>query len=276
MNYSIDSPNYFPHKNSILIYLPLSGVYNTVMFFLIILSTFLASIVSLLIVTVILTIKRMPKSWTLALTSFATGTLLATAFLDLLPEAITQTDNISSIMIWPLVGMILFFLFEQFFHWYHYHRAHGDIKPSVWLITIGDGLHNFIDGVAISAAFLTNIHLGIVTSVAVFAHEIPHEVADVSVYIHEGLTKKKTLLFNLGSGITALIGALFAYFLAKDFSTMLPAINAFTAGNFIYIAGSDLIPELHHVTDKKVKPWFQVLMFITGILMVALLKPLLG
>ncbi len=246
------------------------------MLVLILLATFIASIVSLLIVTGLLFIKKPGKSITLALTSFATGVLLATAFFDLFPQALAQAIDKSGIFIWPLMGMVVFFLFEQFFYWYHSHRAHGNLKPSVLLITFGDGLHNFIDGIAIAAAFLTSIQLGIATSVAVFAHEIPHEIADVSVYIHQGISKKKTILFNAGSGLTALLGALLTFYFAAKFSDYLPAINAFTAGNFIYIAGSDLIPELHHATESNTQQWKIAGMFLLGIFLMRGIQILLG
>lgn len=246
------------------------------MLFLILLATFTASIVSLLIVTGLLLIKKPRKSITLALTSFATGVLLATAFFDLFPQALAQAKDKSGIFIWSLFGMVVFFLFEQFFHWYHDHRAHGNLKPSVLLITFGDGLHNFIDGIAIAASFMTNIQLGVATSIAVFAHEIPHEIADVSVYIHQGIGKKKTILFNAGSGLTALLGALLTFFFAAKFSDFLPAINAFTAGNFIYIAGSDLIPELHHATENSTKHWKIAGMFLLGILLMRVMQIFLG
>lgn len=242
----------------------------------ILLATFTASIVSLLIVIGLLLIKKPRKSVTLALTSFATGVLLATAFFDLFPESLKNAEGKTDIFFWSLFGMVVFFLFEQFFHWYHHHRAHGDIKPSVFLITFGDGLHNFIDGVAIAAAFLMNIQLGIATSIAVFAHEIPHEIADVSVYIHEGLSRRKTVLFNIGSGLTALLGSLFTFYFAAQFTNLLPAINAFTAGNFIYIAGSDLIPELHHVSDNNTKHWKIAFMFVFGILFMRAVQIIIG
>lgn len=241
----------------------------------ILLATFLASIVSLLLVTGILLIKKLPKIVLLVLISLATGVLMATAFLDLLPEALKEAKNPEGVFIWPLSGMVVFFIFEQFFHWYHHHRAHGDSNPSVLLVTFGDGLHNFMDGIAIAAAFLTNFHLGVITSIAVFIHEIPHEIADVSVYIHNKLGKKKTLLFNLSSGLTAIFGAIITFYFGKQFQEYLPAVIGFTAGNFIYIAGSDLIPELHHATGKKANPWIMVSMFLTGILTVALLRSFL-
>lgn len=212
----------------------------------------------------------------LVLISLATGVLLSTAFLDLLPEALNGTKDPGGVLYWSLLGMVVFFIFEQFFHWYHHHRAHGEVKPSVLLITFGDGLHNFMDGIAIAAAFLVNIHLGIVTTIAVFVHEIPHEIADVSVYIHNKLGRKKTLLFNIISGVTAIFGAIITFCFGKQFENYLPAILGFTAGNFIYIAGSDLIPELHHATGKKANPWIMVFMFLTGILIVAFLKSFLG
>lgn len=245
------------------------------MFLYILSATFLASIVSLLLVTLILLVKKPSKVMLLILISLATGVLLSTAFLDLLPEALKDVKDAGDVLFWSLMGMVVFFIFEQFFHWYHHHRAHGEVKPSVLLVTFGDGLHNFMDGIAIAAAFLTNFHLGVVTTIAVFVHEIPHEIADVSVYIHNKLDRKKTLLFNIGSGITAIFGAILTFYFGEVFKSYLPAIIGFTAGNFIYIAGSDLIPELHHATGKKTNPWIMVVMFLTGISIVVFLRTFL-
>lgn len=238
--------------------------------------TFLGSIVSLVGGILLLAKKKISSSSQLALTSFAAGVLLATVFLDLLPQALHEADNYLLPLQWSLTGIVAFFLFEHFFRWYHSHQAHGDAKPSVWLITIGDTLHNFIDGIAIGASFLTNPALGITTTFAVAAHEIPHEIADFGVLLSQGIGKRKTLIFNLISAASAFLGAIAVYYLGDSIKPHLSSIIAFTAGQFVYIAAADLIPELHHNTDMKASPWPQAFIFLFGIFFFITIKSLLG
>lgn len=210
------------------------------------------------------------KSWTqslaLKLTSFAAGVLLGTAFLDLFPEAFEQSPQ-GEVFIYALFGIIFFFVIERTFVWFHHHHGVHDVKPTVLMVLFGDGVHNFIDGMAIAAAFLTNPGLGIATTMAVAAHEIPQEIADFSILLTQGINRKRALIFNFISALTAIMGGLLTYFFAENLNTLIPLIIAFTAGMFIYIALSDLIPELHHEkTQKNVLP--HILTFISGIALV--------
>ncbi len=211
------------------------------------------------------------------LTSFAAGVLLATAFLDLFPEGVEHMKEMGDgdVFVPALAGIILFFLLERTFVWFHHHHeAHGT-KPTVWMITFGDGVHNFIDGVAIAAAFMINPAVGVTTALAVAAHEIPQEIADFSVLLSKGLTKVKAIAFNVGSALTALVGATGTYFFSEQLTAQLGTIVAFTAGMFVYIALSDLIPELHHSDGKKdILP--QAIAFLIGIFLIVLFKALLG
>lgn len=245
------------------------------MLILILTFTFLGSIISLIGGILLLLKKKISSSAQLTLTSFAAGVLLATVFFDLLPEALHETDNYLRPLQWSLAGIVAFFLFEHFFRWYHSHQAHGDAKPSVWLITIGDTLHNFLDGIAIGASFLINPALGITTSFAVAAHEIPHEIADFGVLLSQGIGKRKTLIFNLISAASAFLGAIAVYYSGDSIKPHLSNIIAFTAGQFIYIAAADFIPELHHNSDKKTSPWPQAFIFLFGILLFIAIKSLL-
>ena len=199
---------------------------------------------------------------TLTLLSFAAGTMLAVSFLDLLPEALESAAEGANIFIPVLLGIVVFFFLERFVLWFHHHDETHDMHPSAVLILLGDGLHNFIDGIAIAAAFLTNPGIGFATTLAIAAHEIPQEIADFSVLIHGGMEKTKALFFNFISGLTALVGAVLAFYFLENLTGVLPL--AFTAGMFIYIACSDLIPEMHQHASKQ-KSWTQFLPFLLGI-----------
>ncbi|OGE19087.1 hypothetical protein A3A14_01205 [Candidatus Daviesbacteria bacterium RIFCSPLOWO2_01_FULL_43_38] len=201
---------------------------------------------------------------TLTLLSFAAGTMLAVSFLDLLPEALESAAEGANIFIPVLLGIVVFFFLERFVLWFHHHDETHDMHPSAVLILLGDGLHNFIDGIAIAAAFLTNPGIGFATTLAIAAHEIPQEIADFSVLIHGGMEKTKALFFNFISGLTALVGAVLAFYFLENLTGVLPLSLAFTAGMFIYIACSDLIPEMHQHASKQ-KSWTQFLPFLLGI-----------
>ena len=185
--------------------------------------------------------------------------LLGTAFFDLLPEAVQKAHSTSSgqgekneinIFLWTLIGILLFFLMERFVHWFHhhedYHEHEKEKKSTLPLIIVGDTMHNFIDGVVIAATFMADISLGIFTTLAVFAHEIPQEIGDFGLMFHKGLKRKKILFFNFISALAAFVGAILTYVLGGIIEGYIPIFLAVTAGFFIYIAASDLIPEIHH------------------------------
>lgn len=179
------------------------------------------------------------------LISFAAGTLLGAAFHGMLPQALkyAQTQHILG---FTLAGIVLFFLFEKLIIWRHCHdgecEMHGSAGP---LILIGDAFHNFVDGIIIATAFLINIPLGIATSLAVIAHEVPQEIGDFAILLDGGYSKQKAFLYNVLSSLTTMTGAVISYFFLKAAETALPYILAISAASFIYIAMADLIPELH-------------------------------
>lgn len=177
------------------------------------------------------------------LVSFAVGGLLGGAFLHLLPEAI-ETGN-PSIFIYVLSGIIVFFLIEKLLHWRHCHKGQCDAHNFTYLNLIGDGVHNLVDGMVIAASFVTDIKLGIVTTVAVAAHEIPQEIGDFGILVYGGFSKWKALLYNLLSALTAVVGAVIAFFAFEHVLWLKVYLIPFTAGGFIYIALVDMIPELH-------------------------------
>lgn len=206
------------------------------------------------------------------LTSFAAGALLSTAFFDLLPEATEHMEELGieiNIYLWVFLGIISFFLLERFIHHHHDHTSHKaeEKKSIIPLVIIGDTVHNFTDGVAIAATFLINIPLGIVTSLAVAAHEIPQEIGDFGLMLHKGMTRKKVLLINLFSSLSAIAGAVLTYIYKDRIEGILPIVLAITSGFFIYIALTNLIPEIHNRDNQKVAFW-ETVMLLIGVLVV--------
>lgn len=230
--------------------------------------TFLGSIVSLIGGVLLLLKEKFALKISHFLTSFAAGTLLGTAFLDLLPEA-KEMGAEANIFVWTLLGVLLFFLLERFIH-HHGHGSQPEAKRSVVpLIVVGDSVHNFIDGVAIAATFLISIPLGIVTSLAVAAHEIPQEIGDFGLLLAKGVIRKKVLLINFYSALMALLGAILTYLMKDKLEVVSPIILALTAGFFIYIAAANLIPEIHSEEDQKTAFWETILLLV-GVLVVFL------
>lgn len=223
--------------------------------------TIFGSILSLIGGIFLLLNEKKTLKYTHFLAAFAAGTLLGTAFLELLPEAFHEAEHIFeefgveiNIFLWALVGLLGFFLIERFIHWFHHHQHELDhnkkTEPTVPLIVVGDSVHNFIDGAVIAAAFLVNIPLGIVTAIAVALHEVPQEIGDFGILLHKGVKRNKVLLVNILSAFTAIVGALVVFFVGETIEPITPILLSLTAGFFIYIAASDLIPEIHHENRK--------------------------
>ena len=201
------------------------------------------------------------------LVSFAAGSLLAAAFLDLIPEAAELVD-LDVLMPAALAGIVTFFIIERILHWHHFHAEENDIHPFTYLNLIGDGLHNFIDGIAIAASYLVSVPVGIATTIAVIAHEIPQEISDFSVLVYGGLGRKKALLFNFGSALTAFFGAaIVLVFQNMENSAVLGQLAGFAAGGLIYIATADLVPEIHKEHRLK-KVLAQMVAFGLGIALI--------
>lgn len=241
--------------------------------YLIAISTIALSLISLVGGLFLLWKKFDLDKWSTHLVGFAAGVMLTTAFIDLIPESIENNTN-ESIYVFGLLGVVLFFFLERFVVWFHHH--HGvQTKPAAYLILLGDSIHNFFDGIAIAAAFLINPSVGFFTTIAIAAHEIPQEIADFSILISGGMSKTKALFYNFLSALTALIGAFLGYFFLNLFTAVTPLLLFFSAGVFIYIACSDLIPDLHEHFKTKRK-WATTLPFIIGIAVTYLLITLLG
>ncbi|OGK13317.1 hypothetical protein A3C98_04945 [Candidatus Roizmanbacteria bacterium RIFCSPHIGHO2_02_FULL_37_15] len=238
----------------------------------IIVASLAVSLISLLGAVLPVWEKLTVKKLSTYLVAFAAGVMLTTAFIDLLPEAL-EHNTFENIYIYGLLGIIVFFLIERFFIWFHHHdKMH--VEPTAYLVLLGDGLHNFFDGLAIAAAFLGNPGLGFVTTLAISAHEIPHEIADFSILIHAGMKKAMALFYNFISALTALLGAIVGYYYLNKFEKMIPALLMFSSGIFIYIACSDLIPDLHE-DFKRQRKWSTTFTFIAGVVLTYFLITLL-
>jgi zinc and cadmium transporter len=184
-------------------------------------------------------------------TPFAAGALLAAAFFDLLPESIEHAVE-GAAPRWVLVGIIIFFLLEHFLHWFHHTHQHEHIgeRSVAPLIIIGDSIHNFLDGIAIGAAFLISVPTGIVTAIAVAAHEIPQEIGDFGLLLKSGYGRRRVLIVNAISALMSTAGAVLTFWLGSNASLPLGELLAITAGFFIYIAATDIIPTLHDNRGK--------------------------
>lgn len=227
--------------------------------------------------------------------SFAIGALLTGAFCGLIPHAfeevpVAEMENLSATI---LVGILLFFVLEKLFIWRHCHshacEAHGEEahehhghshshghspsnrRAAGVFIILGDSIHNFVDGVLIAAAFLTDIQLGIVTSLAVAAHEIPQEVGDFAILLHSGYSRSKALLYNVLASLGTVVGGVLAYFSLGDFHHVLPYLLTLAASSFIYIAVADLIPSLHQKTDIKTS-LHQIGFILAGVVLILVMQ----
>ncbi len=206
---------------------------------------------------------RLRARWIPTLVSFAVGALLGVVFLDLLPHLFEATKNAGRTAAFILAGILVFFILEKLLLWRHHHHhgeedvveaaghAHHDHGRSGWMIVIGDSFHNFTDGVIIASAFLADARLGLVTALAIIAHEIPQEIGDFLVLLHSGFSRRKALLMNGLSGFATIAGALLGYFALSGVREWLPEILAFAAASMIYVAVADLIPGLHKRTALK-------------------------
>jgi zinc and cadmium transporter len=209
---------------------------------------------------------RAKARWISTLVSYAVGALLGAAFLDILPHLFEDNKHPARTAAFILFGILVFFMLEKLLLWRHHHhqsdeeeaeaesemRASGhDHGRSGWMIIFGDAFHNFTDGVIIAGAFLANVKLGVVTSLAIIAHEIPQEIGDFVVLLHSGFSKRRALFWNFVSGMSAMLGGLIAYFALSHVSSWIPDILAFAAASMIYVSVADLIPGLHKATAVK-------------------------
>jgi zinc and cadmium transporter len=233
-------------------------------------ATILVSLISLVgILTLSLKAKIFDKLLVL-LVGFAAGGLIGGAFLHLLPEAVEQCGG-NPVFLFALIGFTAFFLLERYFYWRHCHAGVCDVHTFTYLNLIGDGLHNFTDGLIIAASFVTDFRLGVVTTLAVVFHEIPQEMGDFGILVYGGFSKSRALLFNFICALSAVLGAVIGYALSTVTENISLFLISFTAGGFIYIAASDLIPELHKQKDST-RANVAFIAFIVGLVFMALAK----
>ncbi len=241
--------------------------------FYILISTLIVSLISLAGVVTLFFKSELINKILLILVAFSAGTLIGGAFLHLIPEAVKNAglENSTPVFIWIIIGFCAFFVLEKFIHWHHHHALdHPDIEPFSYLILFSDTLHNFIDGLVIAASFLVAPQIGVATVIAVAMHEIPQELGDFGVLVYGGVKKGKALLLNFVSAIFAILGGLLGFFLFEKMGGLVIYLLPFTAGNFIYIACSDLIPEIKHQENLK-KSILNFCIFILGIVFMFLL-----
>ncbi len=250
----------------------------------IVLFTLLGGVLSVLAASVFLLLPESLRTRALpAMVSFAIGALLGAAFLAVLPHALAAPGvrDMHAITSTVLLGLLGFFLLEKLVLWRHCHAheceahgaaevhrpaaMHGHATASGYLILFGDGVHNFVDGVLIAAAFLTDVHLGVVTALAVAAHEIPQEVGDFAILLHSGFKRGRALFYNVLASLTTVVGGVLAYFSLGVAQAALPYVLAVAASSFIYIAVADLIPGLHKRLEPRVT-LEQVLLIGAGVL----------
>ena len=231
----------------------------------IILATFLVSLISFIGVFTLGLKDKLLNKILLILVSLSAGTLMGGAFIHLIPEAVEKFQP-TGVFINVLIGFVIFLLVEKVFHWRHCHHGKCEVHTFAYMNIFGDIIHNLIDGMIIAASFVTNLHLGIVTTIAVAMHEIPQEIGDFGVLIHGGFKKTKALLINFFTALTAVLGGIIGFFLATYTKITAELLLPLAAGGFIYIAASDLIPEIRKELDlKKSILYFGV--FILGIVL---------
>ncbi len=233
--------------------------------------TLLGSLCSVGLAALILLFKENKLSMiTGILIPYAIGTLLGAAFLGMIPHALGSLSPMP-VMSAVLAGIILFYVLEKFALWRHCHEQPcGTHTRAGELILIGDSLHNFVDGVAIAAAFSGSVSLGIATSVAVIAHEVPQEVGDFAILLESGYRKSRALLFNAISSSTALAGAVMTYFLLPVIHSLVPYLLSLSAASFIYIALADIVPG-RRATGGLKSLLFELPLILAGILTIVFL-----
>ena len=217
--------------------------------------------------------------------SYAIGAMLGAVFLDLLPHALEHSNHIDAVLMTVLGGILFFFLLEKLVLWRHCHEHHCEAhehpahshnsRASGWLILLGDAVHNFVDGVLIAAAFMGGTEIGIVTALAIIAHEIPQEAGDFVILVHSGFGRVKAVVLNLLASATTLGGAVLAYLLFSGMELWVPFLLALAAASLIYVSVADLIPGLHKRAEIKATI-LQIGMILVGVLSIQIVQWLIG
>lgn len=234
-------------------------------FLYIVASTFLISLLSMAGLIFMFAKRKFIHRIVMLLISLSAGTLMGGTFLHLLPEASKSIES-DQLFILILLSFIFFYVIERVLHWRHCHKENCRVHSFGYMNLIGDGIHNFIDGIVISSAFMTDIRLGVVTSVAIAMHELPQEIGDFGVLIKAGFSRRKAVLFNFLTALTALLGAILTYFISGYIENLAAYMLPIAAGGFIYIAASDLLPEIRK-EENIIKAIFSFTVFMIGVIL---------
>ncbi len=236
-----------------------------------ILSVIIISLASVLAAIPLLIKKKPSEKLLLFLLSLSVGVIMSTVFFILMPE-ISEHHYTLEVGFYILLGFFLMFILEKLIHWHHSKQhacGHGHGYSLAPINLIGDGVHNFIDGMVVAGAYVANVTLGIAATISILFHEIPQEIADFGVLLYSGFSKKKALLFNFLSAATAIIGTIVGLILASKIHGFTHFMLPFAAGNFLYIAASNLLPELHRHCKLK-DSLFHLLAITIGILIIVI------
>ncbi|HET9652870.1 MAG TPA: ZIP family metal transporter [Usitatibacter sp.] len=222
---------------------------------------------------------RVKAHWIPTFVSFAVGALLGAVFLDILPHIFEETKRPERAAAFILAGILAFFVLEKLMLWRHHHHGEEGVHEhdhgrSGWMIVVGDSFHNFTDGVIIASTFLADVKVGVVTALAIIAHEIPQEIGDFLVLLHSGFHRRKALVLNAVSGLAMVLGALLGFFMLRDVVAWIPEILAIAAASMIYVAVADLIPGLHRRTALG-ESILQVAFIAFGIALIGLIHAML-
>jgi len=228
------------------------------------------SLISLIGIFSLLFKEARPNKILILLIGFSAGGLIGGAFLHLLPEALEQSKS-QVIFFYLILGFVFFFVLEKYLHWRHCHNGICTIHAFSYLNLIGDGIHNFTDGLVIGASFMVNIRFGIITALVIILHEIPQEIGDFGVLVYGGFSRLKALFYNFVTALTCVLGTITGYSISQNIQNFSPFLLPFTAGGFIYIAACDLVPELHKQEDVR-KSVSSMFAFLSGILLILLVR----
>ena len=236
-------------------------------------ASIVVSLISLVGVVALIIKDNVLNKIIIFMVAFAAGSLIGSAFLDIIPEAAEHITNIQHLFLYVILGYVTFFVIEKYLHWRHCHDSECKVHRFTYLNIIGDIIHNFGDGLIIGGIFLVDINVGIATTLAIIFHEIPNEIGNFTVLVYGGYSKLKALFFNFLTALFAIVGTLVGYYFASRISGFSSVIFPLAAGGFIYIASCDLIPELHKETDGKRSALIMVT-FSLGIILMYFLKML--
>ncbi len=242
---------------------------------LIILATIIISLIAFIGIFTLAMNENLLRKILMALVSLSAGALMGGAFIHLLPEAVEKSNGDPGIILYALFGFVIFFIIEKVLMWRHCHDGKCDVHTFRYMNLIGDAVHNFIDGLILAVSFVASVGLGITTTIAIAFHEIPQEMGDFGVLVYGGFKKKKALMLNFGVALTAVLGGIVGYFVSSQVEGMVTYLLPFAAGGFIYIAATDLVPEIKKEVDVK-KSMATLLIFVGGIALMWLAKVVFG